>query len=120
MLINENGVDVTNQLLNPDTAATIDTAQGQPKGTVTKHAVIESYIGAKENPGSGDAVANPSARNSAHNQANALDANNINTNGSIIQTEFSNNGKYKSRVNIDNTGKRTSILKVKTKNLGEQ
>lgn len=115
--VNENGVVVTNQLLNTDTAKKIDDAQNGAEGTVAKHAVLESFIAAKENPGSGDAVANPAARNSAHNQANALDSN-VNVNNSIIQTQIK--GGRKSRINITGKGKRTTLFSVKLKKLGKK
>lgn len=115
--VNDNGVVVTNQLLNPTTAKTIDDAQNGQEGTVAKHAVLESYIAAKDNPGSGDAVANPQARNSAHEKANALDPN-VNVNGSIIQTQI--RGGRKTRISTDRKGNRTTLFSVKLKKLGKK
>ena len=117
--VNENGVVVTNQLLNVETAATIDAAQNGQAGTVTKHAVLESYIAAKENPGAGDSKASPQARNSAHKQANALDPN-VNINNSIIQTNINRRKGTKTRINTDGNGNVTPLFTVKLRKLGKQ
>lgn len=83
--VNGDGTVTASQTINPTTAEKIDTVSGQPAGTVAKHAVMEAYIGAKENPGAGDQTVSPAAYQSAHNGANAIEPNR-NPAGAIFTT----------------------------------
>lgn len=83
--VNPDGTVTASQTLNPTVAEKIDTVSGQPAGTVAKHAVMEAYIGAKENPGAKDAESSFPAYKSAHDGANAVEPNR-NPAGAIITT----------------------------------
>lgn len=84
--VNSDGTVTAHQTVNPQTAAIIDNVSGQSQGTVMKHEALEAYIGAKQNPGSGDAIASPAAYQSAHNAANAMEPNR-NPANAIITTQ---------------------------------
>lgn len=103
--VNADGSVTANQTVNPTTAEKIDTVSGQPAGTVVKHAVMEAYIGAKENPGAKDATVSQAAYQSAHNGANALEPNR-NPANAIINNQGGNrvitNAKGESKILYDN------------------
>lgn len=69
---------------------------------------MEAYIGAKENPGAGDAKASPSAYKSAHDGANAIEPNR-NPGNSIITTEPTSSGP--ARVITNQKGKKIRFIK---------
>lgn len=83
--VNSDGTVTAKQTINPTTAEKIDTVSGQPAGTVAKHAVMEAYIGATTNPGSGDQTTPNNAYQTSHNAANAVEPNR-NPAGAIITT----------------------------------
>lgn len=71
-VVNKDGTITASQTVNPDTLETIDTVSGSDKGAGVKHDVLESYEGSKHNRdtgGSGNAIANKSAYQKAHNSA---------------------------------------------------
>ncbi|CAM1367744.1 hypothetical protein TPENAI_60280 [Tenacibaculum litopenaei] len=81
-----------NQVVSYRGAAVIDDVSGRKEGTVTKYAVLEAYIGAKDSSNAGEAIADPIAYIGALNSANAIEPNS-NTAGVIIQSSVSRNGK---------------------------
>lgn len=107
--VNADGTVTANQTLNPNVAAKIDKISEQPAGTVAKHAVMEAYIGAKENPGAGDAKASPAAYKSAHDGANALEPNR-NPGNAIITTQPTSSGP--ARVITNEKGKKDTLYQI--------
>lgn len=104
--VNADGTVTAKQTLNPTVAEKVDTISGQPAGTLAKHAVMEAYIGAVENPGAGDATASPAAYQSSHDGANALETNR-NPANAIITTE---NG---TRIITNQAGESKPLYKIK-------
>ena len=87
--VNADKTVTANQTINPTSAEKIDTVSGQPAGTVAKHAVMEAYIGAKTDAGSGDQTTPNNAYQTSHDAANALEPNR-NPAGAIINTQGPN------------------------------
>jgi RHS repeat-associated protein len=77
----KDGKTIATQTLNPDHTKKIDEVNGAPKGVSVLHEVIESYVGAKDSPGTGaptfadveNKTPNGVAYENAHNKAEALD-----------------------------------------------
>lgn len=100
-------------------AAVINDVSGRKEGTVTKYAVLEAYIGAKDSSNADDAIADPIAYNGALNSANAIEPNS-NTAGVIIQSSVSRNGKKLTRTITNREGKSRGLFTVKTKKIGNK
>ena len=67
---NGNGKVAAKQTINPNQSEIIEEFSGMPKGSIAKHAVLEAYFGAQNNP-----EARPQQKDAyskAHNAANAV------------------------------------------------